>query len=81
MSDPPPAPEPETLGTYIKTARKAAGLSLATLAGRVGVSAQAVHQWEADAATPTPRALHFLARELPALEPRKLLALIPSGTR
>lgn len=80
MTDTPTA-EPETLGAYIRAAREGAGYSLKQLGGKIGVSAQAIQQWETDQTTPTPRALHFLSEALPALDPRKMLALAPSGTR
>lgn len=84
MTDPTPetvAEEPATLGAYIKAQRDAANLTQESLAGQLGVSRQAVAQWEADTSVPSPRALHFLAEQLPGLDPRRMLALIPSGTR
>jgi transcriptional regulator with XRE-family HTH domain len=76
-----PTPEPVTLGAYLKAQRDAANLTQETLAGRIGVSRQAVAQWEANISVPGPRALHFLAEQLPGLDPARMLALIPSGTR
>lgn len=42
-----------TLGARIRTARKAAGMTIAHLAEIMGVSVAAVQQWEADKTTPT----------------------------
>lgn len=53
-----------TIGTRIAAARRAAGLSQEALAGRVGVSRQAVAKWEADASLPGADNLQELARAL-----------------
>ena len=77
VTDAPAAPTTETLGAYLRRTRAGAGLTQATVAGRVGVSPSAVGQWENDDTIPSPRALHFLAAEIPGIDPKRLLALIP----
>lgn len=53
-----------TIGTRIAAARRAAGLSQEALAGKIGVSRQAVAKWEADASLPGADNLQELARAL-----------------
>ena len=51
-----------TIGERIRTARKAATLSLRALAGKVGVSAQAISKYENNRVTPNSTVLRRLAR-------------------
>ncbi|RVD64721.1 helix-turn-helix domain-containing protein [Mesorhizobium sp. M7A.F.Ca.ET.027.03.2.1] len=53
-----------TLGTTIKAARKAKGLTLANVASALDVSIQAVSQWESDTTTPTGGRLISLSKVL-----------------
>lgn len=75
------ASRPQTLGAYLRTAREDAGFTQQQVAGRLGVTRQAVSAWESDETIPGPRALSFLAREIPGITAAELLARIPSGTR
>lgn len=81
VNDAPAAPPRQSLGQYIRARRRAARLTQAQVAGRIGVSPQAVSLWENDETTPSNRALHFLAQEIPGMDPAYLLSLIPTGPR
>jgi transcriptional regulator with XRE-family HTH domain len=67
-----------TFGLAIRRGREAAGLSVAALAGRLGVRPQAVYQLEADERRPSLDSLRHLAREL-GLDAGELLRLVPEA--
>lgn len=50
-----------TFGERLKAARETAGLSQAEVARKLGITRQAVGQWEAGVATPNPETLAMLA--------------------
>jgi transcriptional regulator with XRE-family HTH domain len=76
VNDAPAAPGTDTLGGYIGATRRAVdGLTQEKLAGRIGVSVSTIRQWEQNQRIPDPRGMNALHRELPALEPQRLLAL------
>lgn len=51
----------DTLGGRLSFARDAAGLTIESLAGRLGLTVEAVHDWESDRAEPSPLLLRDLA--------------------
>lgn len=51
------------VGGRIRTAREIVGLSADAFAKRIGVSASAVRNWEADRTSPTIRDVHRICQE------------------
>lgn len=69
----------ETLGTRLRTARQRAGLTLEQVGRHVGVSPQAVQQWEKDRTEPSAERLNTIA-QLTAVNIQWLLTgLVVSG--
>lgn len=64
------------LGSYIKAARKAAGLSQEELEGRIRFSQASISMWETGQAVPTALAMAELDRELPEASAKRMLELL-----